>query len=154
MILEKKNEIMKKYRNEISKIYRAEYSKLEKHYAILMSEVFIIPTLDEFTSAIEKHSVVNIKYISNISDCEKLAWYLVNGIQRERSENAIFFLEDERATWSIGWATGLITDLFGTKSHTLVTALTSDFNIVFVDPTNNRIQKYNEEDFNLLLLVM
>ena len=146
--------MIKKKRNEISEIYRKVYPKLENHYVILLSEVFILPTLKEFTDAVERHSVIDIEYVSNITDCEKLAWYLVNGIQRERSEKATSFPEGERITWSVGWTTGIIQDFIQTQSHTLVTALTSDSGIVLLDPLNNKTRKVDEEDFSMILLVM
>ena len=61
--------MIKKKRNEISEIYRKAYPKLENHYVILLSEVFILPTLKEFTDAVESHSVMNIEYVTNITDC-------------------------------------------------------------------------------------
>ena len=134
---------------QIKRVYQDTYPKLESHYTILMSERFLLPTYQEVTDAVKRHSVKDMKYVSNIADCEKFAWYLVWGIQKERSVNP-----QEKITWSVGWATGLRIDLMGSEPHTMATAITSDRGIVIIDPRTDVISNPDPETFNIILLVM
>ena len=134
---------------QIKKAYQDIYPELESHYTILMSQKFFLPTVLELTEAIKKHSVKDMKYRDNITDCEKFAWYLIWGIQKERSENLT-----KKITWSVGWATGLRMDFMGSEPHTMATAITSDHDIVIIDPRTDAISKPDPETFNILLLVM
>ena len=140
---------MIKTADEIKIAYQDIYPDLENHYTILMSEKFQLPTYQEVVDAVKQHSVKSMKYVSNIADCEKFAWYLVWGIQKERSENPT-----EKLTWAIGWATGYRIDFIGQESHTMVTATTSDNGIIIIDPMTDAISKPDPETFNILLLVM
>jgi len=58
---------------QIKKAYQDIYPELESHYTILMSQKFFLPTVLELTEAIKKHSVKDMKYRDNITDCEKFA---------------------------------------------------------------------------------
>jgi len=140
---------MIKTAKEIKPEYHKIYTDLEPHYCILMSQKFFLPTVSDLAEAIKKHSVKDMKYRDNIADCEKFAWYLVWGIQKERSESPA-----EKTTWSIGWATGFRINFIGQESHTMVTAMTSDQGIVIIDPMTDTISKPDPETFNILLLVM
>jgi len=140
--------------DQLRKSYQSIYHKLANHYGILMSESFLQPTVDEVIEAIKRHSVKDMPYISNISDCEKFAWYLVNGIQKERSLKAESLPETERKTWALGWITGMRKDLLGSESHTMATAMTSDEGIIIIDPMSDNILKPDHETFDALLMVM
>ena len=135
---------------EIKKTYQKTYPDLESHYTILMSEKFLLPTHQEVVNAVKRHSVKDMKYVSNIADCEKFAWYLVWGIQKERSEQAEMF----KVTWALGWITGFRIDLLGQESHTMVTAMTSDNGIIIIDPMTDAIMEPDIQTFSALLLVM
>jgi hypothetical protein len=134
---------------EIKKAYQSIYPNLESHYTILMSEKFLLPTYQEVVGAVKRHSVKGMKYVPNIADCEKFAWYLVWGIQKERSDQA----EISKMTWALGWITGFRIDLLGQESHTMVTAMTSDKGIIIIDPMTDAIMEPDIQTFNALLLV-
>lgn len=144
---------MIKTRDDIEKLYRKAYPDLEEHYCIIMNEDFLIPTVEELTVMLNKHSVTNIKHVKNISDCEKLAWFLVNGIHRERAENSNNLPSEQLYTWSIGWLTGIQYGLLGETPHTIATALTNE-GIKNIEPKTNLISKVDTTKFNALLLVM
>ena len=139
---------------EIGLLYRAVYKELDNNRSVLTSEEFWCPTLNEVTEAISKHSVVSLPHIKNISDCEKHAWYLQAGIQRERSDKALSIPIIERYTWSFGWCIGMRTGIFGTQSHTMCTALTSDVGIIIIESESNVIEEPDVNKFNILFICM
>jgi len=145
--------MIKKY-DEIASLYKSIYIELETNRVVLTSEEFLIPTQIEVENAINKHAVLDLPHIKNISDCEKHAWYLHSAIQRERSENASSIPEEERYTWSFGWCIGMRSGLMGSFSHTMCTALTSDSGIIIIESESNIIEKPDIRKFNVLFVCM
>lgn len=145
---------MKKKHSEIRSIYQGVYKELDDNMAVLTSEEFWLPTHNEVVEAINRHSVVSLHHIKNISDCEKHAWYLHSAIQRERSEKAFYIPEVERYTWSFGWCIGMLNDAFGSGSHTMCTAVTSDAGVIIIESESNAIEAPDVDRFNILFLCM
>lgn len=141
---------MIKSAKDIKKAYRDIYKNLESHYAILMSPEFSLPSKDELIDAVVRHSVKDIIYRDNISDCEKLAWYLIWGIHKERSLD----MSNDGRTWALGWLTGIQIDLMGETPHTLPTAYTADEEVVIINPKNDAILEPDVQSFNAFLKVM
>jgi len=130
--------------------YQKIYNNLENHYGILMSPEFSLPSESELIDAIKRHSVKDMQYRDNIADCEKFAWYLVWGIQMERSFDPF----NDGRTWAVGWINGIRGDILNRTSHTMCTAMTSDKGIVIIDPMSDNISKPDPSYFDAYLFVM
>jgi len=141
---------MIKTAEEIREAYRKIYKNLEPHYRMPMSPEFLLPSTAELIDAIQRHSVKGMQYRDNIADCEKFAWFLVWGIQKERADDQF----NEGITWAVGWASGVQIDLMGSTSHTMATAVTSDRGVVIINPRNDAVLAPNPDEFDVYLFVM
>ena len=95
-----------------------------------------------------------IKHIKNVADCEKRAWFLHSAIQRERAEKAEQLPENERYTWAFGWTLGIRHGVFGSQSHSMNIAVTSDEGIIIIEPLTNVIEKVDLKKYSVFAVVM
>jgi hypothetical protein len=109
---------------------------------------YLLPVLDEVVSAIERNSVKDLPYVSNIGECEEFALYLHAAIKKERHLNWENLPKEERYNWAFGEAIGFRFDLLGSQNHTMNIVITSDFEVRVIEPRNNGIQMADVDKFS------
>ena len=133
-------------------LYPDPYSELVYKRTLLTSEVYLLPTFQSVIESINRNSVTNIQLHKNITECEKFAWYLTSNVHMERSLNAV--ISKEQYSWAFGWAIGIRYNAFGSESHTMNIAITSDAGIQIIEPKSNLIEDADTSKFNVFWVVM